>query len=327
MSNVTLALSDSSLMKKEKESTCYFTVSVEDSEIYASRSVDNATERTLIQWQSHEPMRKHFSPNGLDVLSLCLYKVVKKGGIAAHLMGHKKSILLGTAKIPIAPVLEVQSRTCRQSFPLLAESSSSIGTSPSPSRSKASRVSPSPSPSKASKHQSGANKHEAAGAPLVIGMLSVTLHASQDKLEKYRLLVPCFNYSHADGQMATVVDFTGKALVYLKSRTAHESGDEQSPCRYETIVDIVGLDMTHKGQVATDVTAGSHARSRLANNSDFHWATVKSKRRKARKGSKAEDEAGRGVSGAWNTDQDFRFKVALPATIHSCVLVMAAAAL
>jgi hypothetical protein len=50
-------------------------------------------------------------------------------------------------------------------------------------------------------------------------------------------------------------------------------------------------------QVATDVTAGCYARSRLSNNSDIHWATIKAKKRR---------------HAMFKVDDDFGFKV-----IHS----------
>lgn len=47
-------------------------------------------------------------------------------------------------------------------------------------------------------------------------------------------------------------------------------------------------------QVATDVTAGCYARSRLSNNSDIHWATIKAKKRR---------------HAMFKVDDDFGFKV------------------
>jgi hypothetical protein len=47
-------------------------------------------------------------------------------------------------------------------------------------------------------------------------------------------------------------------------------------------------------QVSTDVTAGCYARSRLSNNSDIHWATIKAKKRR---------------HAMFKVDDDFGFKV------------------
>lgn len=53
--------------------------------------------------------------------------------------------------------------------------------------------------------------------------------------------------------------------------------DSSARCKLITLIDIGGLDGSYKGQVATEVTLGSHARSRLSNHFDIHWATVKTK--------------------------------------------------
>jgi hypothetical protein len=316
MTKVTVAFADSYQLasksaKTDKEIILYYTILDGDNEIYESPWQHVAAGCKLMHWKGEEPMKKRFSGTGegLQPLSLCLYRVVQKGGITAKLMGHKKHILLGSGKVPLSPVLEADGRVLQQSSPVFAEKEHQLSAHlASPSH----RAASSPSPSK---DKAGMNGHKSSWTALhILGMVQVTVQASQDNVERYRLLVPCFNDTHEHGQIATVADFTGKAILYLKIRKVHNEDEHSSPppSKYESIIDIIGLDMTHKGQVATDVTAGSHSRSRLANNTDFHWATIKSKRRKHKK-SKAEEDGSRVSMGpqktTWNTDQDFRFKV------------------
>ena len=296
--------------KTDKDIILYYTILDGENEIYESPWQHVAAGCKLLHWKGEDPMKKRFSTGGgLQPLSLCLYKVVQKGGMTAKLMGHKKHIFLGSGKVPLSPVLQADGRVLQQSSPVFAEKEHQLSAHlapPSP------RVASSPSPSK---DKVGMHGHKSSSTALnILGMVQVTLQASQDNLERYRLLVPCFNDKHAQGQIATVADFTGKAILYLKIRKVQNEDEHSSPSpsKYESIIDIIGLDMTHKGQVATDVTAGSHSRSRLANNTDFHWATVKSKRRRHKR-SKAEEDGNRVSMGpqktTWNTDQDFRFKV------------------
>jgi len=110
----------------------------------------------------------------------------------------------------------------------------------------------------------------------------MTIKASPDVVEPYLLLVPLFNDASANGHMETVTDHTGKPILYLKfwSIPQGEYEREETRSRFSTIIDVLGLDGTAKGQVATDVTVGCYARSRLANSSDSHWATIKSAKKR-----------------------------------------------
>jgi len=112
----------------------------------------------------------------------------------------------------------------------------------------------------------------------------MTIKASHDVVELYLIRVPLFKEASSNGHTETVTDHTGKPILYLKiriiSHCEYYDERENTRSRYSTIIDVVGLDGTTKGQVATDVTAGCYARSRLANSSDTHWATIKSAKKK-----------------------------------------------
>ena len=174
--------------------------------------------------------------------------------------------------------------------------------------------------------------------------MHVTIQASPDVLEPYKLRVPVMTTpASANSQTLSVCDHTGKIVCFLNSRIILPS-EKRLDVRsnFDSIIDIVGLDGTFKGQVScafchdgwlpvdyvhskslyvvscshtlararththththttlnmqvsTDVTAGCYARSRLSNNSDIHWATIKAKKRR---------------HAMFKVDDDFGFKV------------------
>jgi hypothetical protein len=110
--------------------------------------------------------------------------------------------------------------------------------------------------------------------------LYVKAKGSPDVRENYLLIVPLFEEGHGHESFATVTDHTGKGILRLKLNCMTGSERLQdSFCHPVSTVDILGMDGTYKGQVFTDMSDGLYARSRLANNFNIHWATVKCRRK------------------------------------------------
>ena len=82
--------------------------------------------------------------------------------------------------------------------------------------------------------------------------MHVTIQASPDVLEPYKLRVPVMTTpASANSQTLPVCDHTGKAVCLLNSRIilpSEKRFDVRS--NFDSIIDIVGLDGTFKGQVS-----------------------------------------------------------------------------
>jgi CRP-like cAMP-binding protein len=201
--------------KSKKQAYC-FNVWDERYEIFDSmeQSVPKASDPVYVEWIPKERMRKTFYTSGpLDNLVLCIHKV-RWGGILGN---TKKLELVGKCPLRLQSVLNARGRTREQSCPIFAYSTQTSGVTDQ----------------------------------LQIGELKATIHASNDKNELFLLLVPLFDESHVNGHIQEVTDHTGKVIMFLKLRLVPATENTQSVrCTYATLIDIIGLDGSHKGQVS-----------------------------------------------------------------------------
>ena len=116
--------------------------------------------------------------------------------------------------------------------------------------------------------------------PQPFAKIDVKAKGTPDMRENYMLMVPLFDEGRGPENFATVTDHTGKGILCLKLNSVTDSERlRESFCHQVSTVDIFGMDGTYKGQVFTDKSEGLYARSRLANNFNIHWATVKCRRK------------------------------------------------
>ena len=227
----------------------YFKVHLSGICIFESNRSSASASNGQVIWHIKEPFQnKFYRKDHVGVLSLTFFRL--KWG----LMGMTKSEqIIGGARIALEPLLRAPNRTLTQSLQIHSDSqakgcarSESSGTAPR------------------------------AGAERDFGSVQLVLTAWPDVVEPFVIRVPL---CHPPGEhLAAITDHTGKQILFMKARSIPASeSDGPGSCFCSSIVDLVSPDGSHKGQVATDVTNGRHARSRLANNWGLHWATVKSK--------------------------------------------------
>ena len=227
----------------------YFKVYLSGICIFESNRSSASASNGQVIWHIKEPFQnKFYRKDHVGVLSLTFFRL--KWG----LMGMTKSEqIVGGARIALEPLLRAPNRTLTQSLQIHSDSqakgcarSESSGTAPR------------------------------AGAERDFGSVQLVLTAWPDVVEPFVIRVPL---CHPPGEhLAAITDHTGKQILFMKARSIPASeSDGPGSCFCSSIVDLVSPDGSHKGQVATDVTNGRHARSRLANNWGLHWATVKSK--------------------------------------------------
>ena len=150
-----------------------------------------------------------------------------------------KTVCVGTANINLANVLSASDRKSEQIFDLYEDDNSRERKSTS-----------------------------------IFGKVQASMHISRPKQEPYVIFVPIFR----DKEIMPITDHTGRKIMLVRWRNVMDIDvDSSARCKLITLIDIGGLDGSYKGQVATEVTLGSHARSRLSNHFDIHWATVKTK--------------------------------------------------